>query len=194
MLRRALNLALRWELFAGRNPAQSPGMLREDPRKLFLTEGQLRALMAALAAAPDPAAASAIALLALTGNAVRPQFHALAYNLANLRRTLALSDEVKPWRMTTRRNRLVKIGARIVRHGRSTVFQMAEVMSPRALFHIILTATAADRPITLSMRTPSARSQGTGDPPGDCSVQNSVKSRSDCLPRWPGGRPSGELT
>ena len=36
LLRSALNLALRWGLFAGRNPAQSPGMLREAPREVLL--------------------------------------------------------------------------------------------------------------------------------------------------------------
>jgi hypothetical protein len=43
----------------------------------------------------------------------------------------------------TLRDRLVKIGAKIVRHGRSIIFQMAEVMVPRALFQKILTAIAA---------------------------------------------------
>src|SRR5689334_25445913 len=47
-------------------------------------------------------------------NAVRLQLHALAYNLGNFLRTLALPDAVKPWSMTTLRQRLVKIGARIV--------------------------------------------------------------------------------
>jgi hypothetical protein len=45
----------------------------------------------------------------------------LAYNLGNFLRTLALPDAVR-WSMTTLRERLVKIGARIVRHGRSVVF------------------------------------------------------------------------
>jgi integrase len=67
VLRRILNLALRWGLCAGPNPAQSPGMLREEPRELFLTEAQLRVLMSALANDHDRAAASAVALLALTG-------------------------------------------------------------------------------------------------------------------------------
>ena len=79
-------------------------------------------------------------------NAVRLQLHALAYNLANFLRTLALPPEVAQWSMTTLRERLVKIGARIVRHGRSITFQMAEVMVPRALFHTILRAIAALRP------------------------------------------------
>jgi hypothetical protein len=40
--------------------------------------------------------------------------------------------------LTTLRERLVKIGARIVRHGRSVVFQLAEVAVPRALFAEVL--------------------------------------------------------
>jgi hypothetical protein len=49
---------------------------------------------------------------------VRLQLHALAYNLANFMRTLALPEEVERWSLTTLREKLVKIGARIVRHGR----------------------------------------------------------------------------
>jgi Transposase DDE domain group 1 len=71
-------------------------------------------------------------------NAVRLQLHALAYNLANFLRTLALPAEVEHWSLTTLREKLVKIGARIVRHGRYIVFQLAEVAVPRALFTEIL--------------------------------------------------------
>ncbi len=49
--------------------------------------------------------------------------------------------------MSTLRERLVKIGAKIVRHGRSITFQMAEVMVPRALFQKIMDAIAALRPL-----------------------------------------------
>ena len=80
-------------------------------------------------------------------NAVRLQLHALANNLANFLRTLALPGEVEHWSMTTLRDRLVKIGARIVRHGRSTTFQMAEVIVRRGLFEKILSAIAALRPM-----------------------------------------------
>jgi hypothetical protein len=59
--------------------------------------------------------------------------------------------EALQWLMTILRERLVKIGARIVRHGRSPIFQMAEVMVPRGLFTQILTAIATLRP------TPPAR-------------------------------------
>ncbi len=47
--------------------------------------------------------------------------------------------------MTTLRDRLVKIGAKIVRHGRSITFQMAEVMVSRDLFQQILDSIAALR-------------------------------------------------
>ncbi len=71
-------------------------------------------------------------------NAVRLQLHALAYNLANFLRTLALPEEVEHWSPTTLREKLVKIGARVVRHGRSVAFQLAELAVPRALFAEIL--------------------------------------------------------
>ena len=46
--------------------------------------------------------------------------------------------EVPQWTLTALRERLVKVGARIVRHGRYIVFQLAEVAVPRALFAAIL--------------------------------------------------------
>jgi hypothetical protein len=79
-------------------------------------------------------------------NAVRLQLHVLAYNLGNFLRTLALPAEAARWSMTTLRERLVKIGARIVRHARSVTFRMAEVVVSRSLFQQILAAIAALRP------------------------------------------------
>jgi integrase len=67
VLRRAFNLALKWEVFRGRNPAASPGMLPVQHRERYLTEVELRGLMAALGAEPDRMAGAAIMLLALTG-------------------------------------------------------------------------------------------------------------------------------
>jgi len=80
-------------------------------------------------------------------NAVRLQLHALAYNVANFLRTLTLPEAVSHWSMTTLRDRLVKIGAKTVRHGRSIIFQMAEAMVSRGLFRQILDAIAALRPL-----------------------------------------------
>ena len=71
-------------------------------------------------------------------NAVRLQLHTLAYNLANFMRTLALPQSVEHWSLTTLRDKLVKIGAKVVRHGRYVTFQLAEVAVPRKLFTEIL--------------------------------------------------------
>ncbi len=71
-------------------------------------------------------------------NEVRFQLHALAYNLTNFMRTLVLPEEVEHWSLTTLREKLVKIGAKVVRHGRYVTFQLAEVAVPRNLFQKIL--------------------------------------------------------
>ena len=71
-------------------------------------------------------------------DAVRLQLHALAYNLANFMRTLALPKEVEHRSLTTPREKLVKIGAKVVRHGRYATFQSAEVAVPRGRFRQIL--------------------------------------------------------
>jgi hypothetical protein len=70
----------------------------------------------------------------LPANAVRLPLHALAYNLGNFLRTLALPEGIKQWSLTSLREKLVKIGAKVVRHGRYVIFQMAEVAVPRELF------------------------------------------------------------
>ena len=62
-------------------------------------------------------------------NAVRLQLHALAYNLGNFLRTLATPEPIKDWSLTSLKEKLIKIGAKVVSHGRYVVFQMAEVAS-----------------------------------------------------------------
>jgi hypothetical protein len=51
-------------------------------------------------------------------NAVRLQLHALAYNLGNFLRTLATPEPIKDWSLTSLKEKLIKIGAKIVNHGR----------------------------------------------------------------------------
>ena len=53
-------------------------------------------------------------------------------------RTLALPETVKHWSLTCLREKLVKIGAKVVTHARYVTFQMAEVAIPRGLFRAIL--------------------------------------------------------
>ena len=71
-------------------------------------------------------------------NAVRLQLHALAYNLGNFMRTLAMPKAAEPWSLTSLREKLIKIAAKVVSHGRYVTFQMAEVAVPRQMFHDIL--------------------------------------------------------
>ncbi len=74
-------------------------------------------------------------------NEVRLQLHALAYNLGNFMRTLALLKAVEHWSLTT--------GAKVVRHGRYITFQLAEVAIPRSLFANILRLIDGLRPAPL---------------------------------------------
>ena len=78
-------------------------------------------------------------------NAVRLQLHALAYNLGNFLRTLATPEAIKDWSLTSLREKLIKIGAKVVSHGRYVAFQMAEVAISRHLFGDILRLIATLR-------------------------------------------------
>ena len=73
-------------------------------------------------------------------NAVRLQLHALAYDLGNFLRTLATPEPIRDWSLTSLREKLIKIGAKVVSNGRSIAFQVAEVAIPRELFADILFA------------------------------------------------------
>jgi hypothetical protein len=48
----------------------------------------------------------------------------------------------EPWSLTSLREKLIKIGARVVSHGRYVIFQMAEVAVPRQMFADILSLIA----------------------------------------------------
>ncbi len=71
-------------------------------------------------------------------NQTRLQLFALAYNLANFLRRLALPRDVKHWSLTTLREKLIKIGAKVTRHSKYVTFQLAEVAVTRRLFAAIL--------------------------------------------------------
>ena len=64
---------------------------------------------------------------------MRLQLHALAYNLGNFLRTLTTPEPIKDWSLTSLREKLIKIGAKVVSHGRYVTFQMAEVAVPRQM-------------------------------------------------------------
>ena len=67
---------------------------------------------------------------------MRLQLHALAYNLGNFMRTLAMPKTAESWSLTSLR------GAKVVSHGRYVTFQMAEVAVSRQTFQEILSLIA----------------------------------------------------
>ena len=92
-----------------------------------------------------------LSCLAFKDNQTRLQLFALAYNLANFLRRLALPRDVEHWSLTTLREKLVKIGAKVTRHAKYVTFQLAEVAVPRQIFAAIL-----DRIALLGIPPPSA--------------------------------------
>ena len=74
---------------------------------------------------------AAVVCRSFTANAVRLQLHALAYNLDNFLRTLATPEPIKDWSLTSLKEKLIKIGAKVVRHA-----AMSPSRWPRSPFHI----------------------------------------------------------
>jgi hypothetical protein len=75
---------------------------------------------------------------------------ALVYNLGNLLRRLALPQCVKHGSLTASREKLVRIGAKLVTHARYVMFQMAQVAIPRRLFKLILRQISRLAPLALA--------------------------------------------
>ena len=53
-------------------------------------------------------------------------------------RGLALPKSIRQWSLTTLREKLIKIGAKVTRHSKYVFFQLAEVAVPRQLFAALL--------------------------------------------------------
>jgi hypothetical protein len=74
-------------------------------------------------------------------SAVKPkktdELFALAYNLGNFFRQAVLPKPIRHWGLTTMREKLIKIGAKVVSHARYTLFQMAELAVSKELFAAI---------------------------------------------------------
>jgi len=76
-------------------------------------------------------------------NQVRLQLFALAYNIGSFLRRLALPKSVKQWSLRTLRDKLIKIGAKVVSRSRCVIFQMAEVAIPQMLFRESVTESGS---------------------------------------------------
>ena len=66
-------------------------------------------------------------------------------HLGNFMCTLAIPTTAQPWSLTSLREKLIKVGAKVVSHGRYVTFQMAEVAVSRQIFADILSLIARSR-------------------------------------------------
>jgi hypothetical protein len=82
-------------------------------------------------------------------NQVRLQLFCMAYNIGNFLRRLALPNSISDWSLRTMREKLVKIGAKVVSHARYVTFQMAEVLVSKSLFREILERTHRLKPVPI---------------------------------------------
>jgi hypothetical protein len=122
-------------------------------------------------------------------NAVRLQLHALAYNLGNFLRTLATTEPIKDWSLTSLKEKLIKIGAKVVSHGRYVAFQMAEVAIPRQMFQEILRLIAELRPQPPPAPARDARWSCVQKQPTGGVRPNAMENGPDRPPRPPCGLP-----
>ncbi len=68
--------------------------------------------------ATAPGLLTRLSCRSFAANAVRLQLHALAYNLGDFLRTLAAPEPIQDWSLTSLKEKLIKIGAKVVSHGR----------------------------------------------------------------------------
>ncbi|MFX0152692.1 MAG: transposase, partial [Candidatus Hodarchaeota archaeon] len=71
-------------------------------------------------------------------NQVRLGLFVLAYNQGNFLRRLVLPGKIKHWSLRTLLVKLIKIGAKVLKHSRYVIFQMAEVAISKEVFAGIL--------------------------------------------------------
>jgi Transposase DDE domain group 1 len=105
-----------------------------------------------------------------------------------------LPNKVAQWLLTTLREKLVKIGARIVHHARYLVFQLAEVAVPRTLFAAIFRRIDRERgPLMLLALTGASHRDGRsrgGRIMHRRSAKGREQPRSACEPRFGGPSPT----
>jgi DDE family transposase len=88
---------------------------------------------------PDSSASRDASMCAASVSRCRSAATAAApMHRGNFLRTLATPEPIKEWSLTNLREKLIKIGAKVVSHGRYVTFQMAEVAMPRQMFEEIL--------------------------------------------------------
>lgn len=57
--------------------------------------------------------------------------------------------KIRDWSLRTLQVKLIKIGAKVIRHSRYVIFQMAEAMVSESLFHEILERISQLKPVPI---------------------------------------------
>ena len=60
-----------------------------------------------------------------------------------------MPKKIRDWSLRTLQVKLIKIGAKVVRHSRYVIFQMAEVMVSKSLFYEILRRISHLKPVPI---------------------------------------------
>jgi Transposase DDE domain group 1 len=68
---------------------------------------------------------------------MRPQLHALAYNLATFFRCIELPESMADWTLTSLQLKRIKIGAVVACHARAITVQLAEMAITGSLVRAI---------------------------------------------------------
>jgi hypothetical protein len=97
------------------------------------------------------------------------------FTYAQLNHPLTRTSPCEDWSLTTLKEKLIKIGAKVVSHGRYVAFQMAEVAIPRNLFAEILRLIAELRPPPAASKRRLRVTRFEPNPREDC-VQMTGKS------------------
>jgi hypothetical protein len=117
-------------------------------------------------------------------NQTRLQLFVSAYNLANFLWRPTVPKSVSKWTLTTLREELIKIRAKMARHSKQVTFQLAEVAVPRVLFAAILQwiKRLAMPPPSVARTFASHGGSGTGltnwEKPRSATGQSSLRSPS----------------
>ncbi len=102
------------------------------------------------------------------------------------KRTLTLPEAAEHWSPTALLEKLIKIGAKVMRHGRYITFQMAEVAIPRPLFAEILRLIDGLRPPPLpAMTAPPPVASRSPDWTGICRAGRSAPSQQEIITALP---------
>lgn len=69
------------------------------------------------------------------------------HSIAALLRRMALPERIRKWSLRTLKEKLIKIGAKVIEHSRYVIFQMAEVAVSKDLFCEILERIRQLKPV-----------------------------------------------